>query len=226
MTARALVVFAKEPRAGAVKTRLCPPLLPDQAAELYACMLGDVLDESARACEASGAALWLAVHPPDAVARMAERAPAAVHTFAQRGEGLAARMADAFASAHAQGFEQVVLRGSDSPALPAQRVEQAFGALDAADVVIARDADGGYDLIGAHGAYPGLVDHPMSTASVADDTLANAARLGLRAIELEPGFDLDTVDDLRRLRAVRASLPGDRCPRTLAKLDAEQWYGA
>ena len=67
MTSAALVVFAKEPRPGQVKTRLCPPFEPAQAARLYRCMLEDVLAESAKACESVGAALYLSVHPPVAV---------------------------------------------------------------------------------------------------------------------------------------------------------------
>jgi len=70
------VILAKEPAAGRVKTRLTPPLSPEQAAELYACMLDDVLDATAGAAERVGWGVVLAVDPPEAGPALARRAPA------------------------------------------------------------------------------------------------------------------------------------------------------
>lgn len=233
MTRRALVVFAKAPRPGHVKTRMCPPLDLAQAAELYSCMLDDVLEASARFCAGGGAALWVAVDPAAARAELAERVACArgggvrdVALVAQRGPDLAARMHDALARAAAAGFERIVLRGSDSPALPIARLREAFEALASCDVVLAPDADGGYALLGAHRAHAGLLDHAMSTPTVAEDTLARARALGLRTRVLEPTFDLDEVRDLAQLARVRASLDARACRRTLQKLDAEGWWPA
>jgi rSAM/selenodomain-associated transferase 1 len=220
----ALIVFARAPRAGEVKTRLCPPLLPEQAAELYACMLDDVLAESAAACARCGAVLFVTVHPAEATGTIAARAPSSARAIGQRGADLAARMQHAMTEAAAAGFDRIVLRGSDSPTLPGERIEQAYDALRGSDLVLSRDADGGYALLGVRCAHRGLLDHPMSTGSVADDTLENAARLGLRTHELAAGFDLDTAADLQRLRAERSRLGSDLGRRTLAKLDAEGWW--
>ena len=128
------------------------------------------------------------------------------------------------AEAAAAGFDRIVLRGSDSPALPGERIEQAYDALRGSDLVLSRDADGGYALLGVRRAHRGLLDHAMSTGSVADDTLANAARLGLRTRELAAGFDLDTAADLQRLHDERAQLGSGLARRTLAKLDTAGWW--
>ena len=90
--------------------------------------------------------------------------------------------------------------------MPRRCIEQAFDSLGSSDLTLSRSLDGGYDLLGVRRPYPGLLDHAMSTQSVARDTLANAERMGLRCCELEPSFDLDTPDDLARLRDVRAQL--------------------
>lgn len=224
MTAAALVVFAKLPRPGFVKTRLCPPLEHGQAAELYGCMLDDVLEESAAACGQIGAELVLTVHPGEQAAAMAQRAPRSARVVAQRGSGLAVRMQHTIAQSAAAGLNRIVLRGSDSPALPRHRIVQAFDALDEVDLVLSRDADGGYDLLGVREPHPGLLDHAMSTAAVAHDTLSNAARLGLRCREIEPGFDIDTAADLLRLREARAGLAPGLGRRTLERLDREGWW--
>ncbi len=215
----ALVVFAKAPRPGTVKTRLCPPLTAEQAAELYACMLDDVLELSAAACARLGLAPLLAVHPPDAEAELAARAPAGFRTTPQRGDGLAARMESAVAEAAKAGHAPVILRGSDSPALRGELIEAAVAGLRGADLVVAPGADGGYDLVGLRAPAPGVFDHPMSTGSVLEDTLANARRLGLHCALLAPTFDLDTVADLARLAAARREAEPPPCPRTLAHLD-------
>jgi len=221
---RALVVFAKEPRPGFVKTRMCPPLQPEQATALYACMLEDVLDESRKACARAGAVLYFAVHPPRAACSMARAAPPAVCTIAQRGPDLASRMHDALARLAAAGFERLAVRGSDSPALPAGRILEAFEALDSAELSLSRDADGGYALLAVREPHRGLFDHPMSTESVANDTVANARRLGWRCHELAPGFDLDTADDLLRLRALPREVATACCPRTVGLLDRQGWW--
>ena len=80
-----LIVFAKEPRPGFVKTRMSPPLSAEQAAGLYAALLDDVLAATAEHAEAFGLAPVLAVHPPEACAALARRAPPGFRVVAQRG---------------------------------------------------------------------------------------------------------------------------------------------
>jgi len=228
VSAGSLVVFAKAPRPGTVKTRLCPPLRPEQAAELYACMLDDVLETSAAACRELHLAALLAVHPPDAVAELAARAPG-FHVLAQRGADLGERMEAAAAEAAGRLPGAVLLRGSDSPALSLEAIRAALAALASADLVVAPGADGGYDLIALAAPAPGLFRHPMSTSSVLDDTLAAARARGLGCQVLPfQTFDLDTPPDLARLAAARraAQRSGSRVSfsRTAGYLDRHQLW--
>lgn len=214
-----MVVFAKEPRAGFVKTRLTPPLSPCVAASLYAAMLDDVLAATAAAAPALGLEPVLAVHPPQAVALLARSAPAAVRVVAQCGADLGARLDHAVREAAAGGFDPILLRGSDSPALPIARLRDAVEELAEADVVVSPDRDGGYSLLGLHRPITGLFTHSMSTASALEELLDLVTRRNLRAELLAAASDVDTVDDLARLAATRATLPPCLCPRTLAFLD-------
>jgi rSAM/selenodomain-associated transferase 1 len=221
-----VVVFAKRPAPGAVKTRMCPPLTPEQAAALYAAMLDDVLATTAAAAAAAGAATWLAVHPASAVGELATRCPPGFHTVPQRGADLAQRMERAVASAAAAGFARILLRGSDNPALPGSAIVAGLAALADADLAVGPDRDGGYGWIAVRGSAPGLFDHAMSTASVLSLTLARAASLGLRVRTLASGFDLDTAADLTWLAAARSRGDARECPRTLALLDELQLWPA
>jgi rSAM/selenodomain-associated transferase 1 len=224
----AIVVFAKAPRAGWVKTRLCPPLSPEQAAQLYAALLADVLRATAGFAKSLGLEALLAVHPAAACSELARSAPTPYRVVRQRGADLAARMGWAVREAAAAGCERVILRGSDSPALDGQAVAQANEALDRHDVVIVPDRDGGYGLVGLRRFAPAIFAHPMSTASVLDQTRALARSLGLRVRVQAPSFDIDTFEALRELaRARTASALAALCPRTLALLDREDlWPGA
>lgn len=213
-----LVVFAKWPEPGAVKTRLCPPLTPEQAAEFYGAMLDDVLEAMARLAPPLGLACVLAVHPPEALPKFAARAPG-WRVVAQQGADLSARMEHAAASELARGAERVLLRGSDSPALGGDVLAGALAALARSDLALSPDPDGGYDLVALRRFVPGLFAHAMSTHTVLEDTRAAARALGLSSELLAPGFDVDTAADFARLRAARARASA-LCPRALAWLDA------
>ncbi len=222
-----LVVFAKAPQPGSVKTRLCPPFTPEEAADLYRCMLSDVLEESARAAGTLNLHLVVAVDPPDARAALAAEAPRGCRALAQGGVDLGARMTRVAREAAAAGAPFALLRGSDSPTLACATLREAVDALSDADVAISPDRDGGYGLVSLGGralltgfGRTSLFDHPMSTPSVLADTCARAKQLGLRSTTITPGFDIDRAEDLHELvdeRHRRESLP---CPRTLAFLDA------
>lgn len=222
----AVVVFAKDPRPGLVKTRLCPPFSPEEAAELYACMLDDVLEVTARCADRLGLEAIVAIHPPEreAARRLSRRVPGRFRVVVQRGRDLAERMSHALAETAAGGLGPVLLRGSDSPTLGMPTFEAALAALGTSDLVLCPDLDGGYSLVATRSAAPGLFAHPMSTEHVLADTLACAAAHGLSSSVLEPSFDLDVAEDLAHLAAVRAGPPGALCRRTLAWLDeADGW---
>lgn len=222
----AIVVFAKAPRPGAVKTRMCPPLTPEQACGLYACLLADTLAETAVAARRTGLAPFVAVHPAAACAEIAAAAPPGFAVVPQRGRDLSERMAWAVSEQAASGAPRILLRGSDSPLLDTDVMARALAALDEVDLVLCPDRDGGYDLVGLRRPAPGLFEHPMSTGSVLDDTLENAAALGLCARRQDPGFDLDTVDDVALLAAARAGGRTEMCAKTIAYLDGEGLWPA
>jgi len=155
---------------------------------------------------------------------MAARAPAAYRVIAQCGEDLGARMAHAVREAAAGGFDPILLRGSDSPAVPGQTLRDAVEELAEADLVVSPDADGGYNLVGVHRDVPGLFSHKMSVGSALDELLSLAGRRNLRAERLMAGFDVDTIGDLASLRAARATRADLFCPRTLAFLDERELW--
>jgi len=194
-----LVVLAKRPEPGRVKTRLCPPFTPEQAAGFYAAMLRDVLETMAAEAPGLGLALRLAVHPAEAVADPGVPLPPVFEVVAQQGADLSERMDDAARRAHAEGFAPVLLRGSDSPLLDGASLGRALDLLAHRDVVLGPDLDGGYNLVGLRRPLPGLFAHEMSTGRVLEDTCKRARELGASVELLPGGFDIDTFEDLRIL---------------------------
>ena len=123
-----LIIFAKEPRPGQVKTRLSPPLSPEEAAQLYHSFLQDILEEMARV---PGVRLAVAFSPLEAQVFFRGLAPPGTDLFPQEGADLGERMAQAFARGFAAGFGPVLLRGGDVPDLPAAVVSEAAEVLAA-----------------------------------------------------------------------------------------------
>ena len=145
--------------------------------------------------------------------------PPSVRFVPQVGEGLAARLENAFRWAADQGYTRTVVAATDSPHLPSSIAARSLAALDDHEVAIGRAADGGYYLIGLRGGHGVLSGAPMGTGAEADALVARAADLGLRVAELPPTFDVDTEADLDLLRAVLAP-DGAAAPRTWAALRA------
>jgi rSAM/selenodomain-associated transferase 1 len=194
--------MARRPAAGATKTRLCPPLSPDEAAALYACFLADVIDRvRAAAGQVAGLGPGIAFTPPDAEAHFAALAPG-FDLVPQTGATLGERLDGVLSGALARGYAQVAAVNSDSPSLPAAYLAQAFAALDdpTVDVTLGPCDDGGYYLIGWKRPHPALVrEVTMSAADTLAQTLAVAARAGLRVALLPPWYDVDAPADLARL---------------------------
>lgn len=199
----ALVIFAKAPIPGQVKTRLSPPLTPDEAATLHGSFVLDTLEHT------KIAAVKLKL-PFD---RYLACAPSATHIFFkimeerqgvklidQVGDDLGARMNQAFQTLFAQGYRQVFLIGTDVPTLPLTHFKQALTSLENHDLVLGPALDGGYYLIGLKRPNPELfVDIPWSTDQVLRLTQEKAVMLGLASALLEPWRDVDTLADLQAL---------------------------
>lgn len=214
-----LIVFAKAPRAGLVKTRLSPPYSLEQCADLYREMLGDVLAASVGFAERLSLEPVVAFHPPEAPNELIGLAPPGFRLQAQRGSNLGARMAYAAREAAAAGAERILIRGSDSPGMPIEVLQEALTFLDrGSDVSLTPDQGGGYAAIGLKAADDRIFDTPMSTESVLAQTLARAEEIGWRAETTEPVFDIDIVGDLQRIELIPAQEQSDLCPRTVEYL--------
>ncbi len=214
---RVLVIMAKAPRPGAVKTRLAPSLSPAALTAFYCCLLDDTL---ALARSLSG--VEVAIMCPDSdVNELARLANNEASVVAQKGEGLAAGLTSVFAHFAMPGRQRVVAFNSDSPHLPASVLGNAFEMLSGHDVVIGPTHDGGYYLVGAKAAYPALFDGDgMGTKSALETLLAHARGLQLSVGFTAPFYDIDVASDLARLAAELRLAPA-RAPRTAVWL--KQW---
>lgn len=214
MTRQALFVMAKDPRAGQVKTRLCPPLTPESAASLYHCFLLDVLDLVAGL---PGVDPVVAFSPPEAREEFARLTAGRLQLVPQEGADLGARLENAFRVLFQQGYDRVAAVSTDSPDLPAEYLQEAFSRLEDARVVLGPCPDGGYYLIGLSGPIPELFrDMPWSTDRVIAETDARAKSMGLVLSYLPEWHDVDTAIDLNRLveELIGVGRSGIRAPRT------------
>jgi rSAM/selenodomain-associated transferase 1 len=199
--------MAKAPLAGAVKTRLCPPLSPREAAALARCFLRDRV---AQVRALRGVRPVVAYAPASERARFQRLAPG-VDLIAQVGADLGARMRAALATLLVEGHEAVIALGTDTPTLSTTVLQSAVDRIASgdADVVLGPADDGGYYLIGVRGDHPSLFeDLPWSTSAVLEITERRARAARLRTARIAPCFDVDTPDDLARLRAALTERPG------------------
>jgi uncharacterized protein len=191
-----LLVVAKQPVPGQTKTRLCPPLSPDHAAELYECFLRDTLDIMR---QVNGVHCVIGFLPEDAQSYFGQLAPD-MQLISQFGASLGERLDHLLSEALVNGSQRAVVMDSDSPTLPVEYISQAFDELSHSDVVLGPTLDGGYYLIGMKQPQPHLLRQvQMSTHHVLDDTLALAKSTGLTVSLLPAWHDVDTIDDLYQL---------------------------
>lgn len=200
MTAR-IVIFAKAPVAGAVKTRLIPALGADGAAKLAAEMLALTVAE---AVAAGVGPVELCADPrPDCRQWDGHRPAAPVRLSAQGDGGLGERLARA-AGRVVGGGEAVLLIGSDCPELDAGRLRGAAAALARHDAVIHPTADGGYALLGLRRFAPALFEGiAWSSPAVAAQTLERLSALGWSCDVRETLHDIDEPRDLAAAARVR-----------------------
>jgi rSAM/selenodomain-associated transferase 1 len=227
---RTLVIMAKAPRPGAVKTRLTPGLSPEAVTAFYRCLLDDTL-----ALARSLGDVEVAIMCPESdVEELAQFAGDGANVVAQKGEGLAAGLTSVFAhfatdlqkqdrqtqdhERHAQQRRTIAFN-SDSPHLPRSVLEDAFTTLASHDVVVGPTHDGGYYLVGAKASHPTLfANDGMGTSSALERLLSRARDLDLSVGFAESFYDIDVADDLTRLAAELRLAPA-RAPRTAAWLN-------
>lgn len=211
-------VMAKAPVAGAVKTRLCPPLSAAQAAALADAFASDTL---ARLAALQGLDVRLALDRPADGCAMIELASSLGIGREMQGEGdLGRRMARLVERGLAGGLP-VILVGTDSPDLPGEIVESAIGALGRVDVVLAPARDGGYVLVGARRRVEGLfeIDAPWSSPRVFAATCESLGRRGCAFEILAPWDDVDDAAALGRLAARLDDRDPAAAPATARLLD-------
>ena len=209
----AVVVMAKAPREGFVKTRLTGVYPAREVVRLSECMLGDTV-----ALVQTLSGVHVAVMCPSGDVDAIERClPGGVQVVGQHGHGLAAALASVF-ERFLPDFRRVVAVDSDSPHLPTVRLQSAFELLEANDVVVGPTEDGGYYLVGASAMHPHLFDPaPLGTDGARNSLLENARRLGLSVAFTDACYDVDLPADLRRL-AAELHIEPTRAPRTAALL--------
>jgi len=196
---RVLVVFARHPAPGRVKTRLARTTGDVAAAAIYAAFVEDLRD---RFAHASFAVRWAVAPPDEGFAARFAIDPA--HVFRQRGDDLGARMSGAFAEMRARGHARCAIIGSDMPQLAVATVGEAFARLDESDLVLGPTLDGGYYLIAARSPLRVFDDIAWGGPDVLAATRARADALGLRTYLLAEDFDVDDANDLERLESLLA----------------------
>ena len=206
---RVLVIMAKAPRPGTVKTRLTPNLSPAAVTDLYSCLLDDTL-----ALARSLGDVEVAIMCPETdVVELARFAGGETNVVAQQGLGLAAGLTSVFARFSADGRRRTIAFNSDSPHLPCSTLEDAFETLAAQDVVVGPTHDGGYYLVGSKAPHPLFTHDGMSTSSALERLLSRIRALELSVGFAEPFYDIDVAEDLARLAAELRLAPA-RAPRT------------
>ncbi|MEV2240370.1 TIGR04282 family arsenosugar biosynthesis glycosyltransferase [Micromonospora sp. NPDC049891] len=196
MSASQVLVLAKAPTPGRVKTRLCPPCTPEQAARIAAAALADTLDTVTTAAAASRILVVDGDHP----------APPGWATLTQRGDSLGDRLANAFADTWAPGTPTVLI-GMDTPQLAVSHLDVARGLLGTAggpDAVLGPATDGGWWTLGLRdpGHATVLRTIATSTATTGRRTLDALRRRGLRVHLMPELCDVDTASDARAVAAL------------------------
>ena len=194
-----LIIFAKNPELGKVKTRLAATVGNEVALAVYFQLLNKTKEET----------LELAADKVVYYSNYVERGDiwddAVYAKEVQQGEDLGARMKNAFENAFAQGYEKVCIIGSDLMDLSTEVIEQAFDKLNKRDVVVGPSEDGGYYLLGMRQMVTALFeDKAWSTDEVYIATRDDARRLGLSLAELPVLNDVDTENDLGEWATVMA----------------------
>lgn len=199
MKSTRIILFAKAPVAGRVKTRLIPALGADGAAQLARRMLDHALNIAGAADVGS---LELCASPAPTQSDWQNiPLPAGIEASDQGDGDLGVRMARA-AQRGLAGGQNVLLIGADCPAMSVRHLRAATSALHAHDAVLLPAQDGGYLLLGLKTHAASLFeDMPWSTAQVAELTLQRMAALGWRVVVMEPLPDIDRPEDLTYLPA-------------------------
>ena len=205
----AIAVMAKSPRPGRTKTRLCPPLSPEQAAGMAAAFLRDVTENVARAGRDLPIDGWVAYAPAGDEALFDGMVAPGTRLLLADGDGEDAPAVQGFGRCLLQtvrrllalGYTAACVLNADSPTLPTRHLTRlATLLLEGRPMVLGAAEDGGYYALGLRAAHPRLfADIAWSSDRVAAQTRQRAAELGLPVAELPPWYDVDDRAALGRL---------------------------
>lgn len=200
MKRRALIVFAKEPQAGKVKTRLCPPLTHEEASDLYRAFLKDSFEQYSRLSAAIDMDVWAFVAQGRQFFDEFLTGLNIKNIAVQTGNDLGEKMYRAFQEIFDQGYHHAVVIGTDHPTLPDAMIHEAFEQLERYDGVIGPASDGGYYLLGIkqlQKAY--FTEIAWSTGRVYETTQARFDRLRETCFRLPEWYDVDDIASLERM---------------------------
>ncbi len=211
----AIAVMAKHPEPGKVKTRLCPPLTRGEAADLYEAFLLDTVE---LASGIPGVDLFIAYDPETAHNFFSRTFPGPTECIPQGTGDLGARLSRISRGLFVRGYRKLIILASDTPHLKRHCISRAFSRLDETDVILGPCDDGGYYLIGSRGHAPALFEGiPWSTSRVLERTTGRAQDAGMTWELLPSYYDIDTKEDLVRLKIDLQSVTGENrvlCSRT------------
>jgi len=195
---RAIIIMAKVPRAGNVKTRLQPFLSAEQCILLSEAFLEDAINKAKRI----GEKLIIAFSPADERGYFDKFGDENLILTEQKGADLGERMFNAFQFALSQNSDSAVMIGTDSPTFPADYIEQAFEFLELeTDAILGKTADGGFYLIGLRKLNREIFENvAWSSGKTFEQTYRNIMNLNLHLREVPSWFDVDEKNDLLKLK--------------------------
>jgi hypothetical protein len=192
----AVILFARDPVLGQVKTRLSSSLDDETILKLYSCFVEDSLEKISKVEDAD---CFVGISPANHSGFFNGTEPSDMRLFAQQGKDLGDKMRQAFVDRFAEGYKKVAIIGSDSPSLPVSYINQSL--TSDKDLVLGPSIDGGYYLIAMSGKVSEVFDGvAWGTEHVLDETLARVKKAGVSLELLPVWYDVDLPADLKFLK--------------------------
>jgi len=192
----AVILFARDPVLGQVKTRLSSSLDDETILRLYTCFVEDSLEKIRKVDNAD---CFVGISPSNLSGFFNGIEGSDIRLFIQQGENLGDKMRQAFVDRFADGYKKVVIIGSDSPSLPVSYIDEVL--TSDKDLMLGPSTDGGYYLIGMVGkvsdVFAGIA---WGTDQVLDETLDRVKKAGVSLELLPVWYDVDFPEDLKFLK--------------------------
>ena len=222
-----LLIFVKFPEPGKVKTRLCRHFSPEESAELYKAMVEDLYAKLVKNDGSENYDLHVYFSPIDKLSAFADWLGSSVTLIPQEGEDLGEKLTNAMKKSFDSGYEKAAAIGSDCIDLSVEDINNAFETLDRngqnskkREVVIGPTDDGGYYLIGSSRFIPELFERiPWSTEKVYSETVDKLKSLNIKFVELMRKYDIDFIDEVKRLWGDLQNREKLNAPRTKLVLE-------